>query len=394
VFNQTTVVLDQGEGTAWFTGTQSGIIPVNITGDGLSSAQTRVHVLPAIKAVKLDVDGSTASFVPATVSFAITGKDVYDNFVFESNDFINFTATDTAGEIVISTRVQLVNGRCNLTSFFRLPGEYTIRAWSDKLAQKIVSFFGVLDKTVDNIVDFESGYGKIKVTIPKNTFDKDAVFSITKKNVSVAGLKVLSKDKETLIENCKFRITAKTVNGTEIDDTSLFGQNKKITLTIPYPDIDNNGIIDDTKLLETNLRVVRFENGSWAEPASASLQLDSSKNTVTVMVNKLGVYSVLGVTTEPIIESVVVYPNPFTDNTEIGFNVGSQGEITMNIYTVTGRLIRTMNKQVTQDGYVSFSFDGKNSKDEPIANGTYIFKITGANAGKTYTKIGKLVKTE
>ena len=72
------------------------------------------------------------------------------------------------------------------------------------------------------------------------------------------------------------------------------------------------------------------------------------------------------------------YPNPFNPSTKIGFTLGKNELISLNIYDVQGRLIKTLidNEQFS-DGYHQFLWNGKNNFEEQVPSGMYLYKLKG-----------------
>ena len=88
------------------------------------------------------------------------------------------------------------------------------------------------------------------------------------------------------------------------------------------------------------------------------------------------------VVTEYDLRDVYNYPNPFTDGTWFTFKVTGDklpDELYLRIYTVAGRLIRTINipsSALGQDiGFKKVFWDGKDEDGDDIANGVYFYKM-------------------
>lgn len=96
------------------------------------------------------------------------------------------------------------------------------------------------------------------------------------------------------------------------------------------------------------------------------------------------------------LENVYNYPNPMADKTNFVFEHNFNEPLTadIKIYTVSGRLIKELNKTNITDKFVSIEWDGKDSDGDGIANGTYIYKILIKTEDGSFSKssIGKLAK--
>jgi len=96
------------------------------------------------------------------------------------------------------------------------------------------------------------------------------------------------------------------------------------------------------------------------------------------------------------IDNIYNYPNPMKDNTTFMFNHNSdiQLNVTIKIYTVSGRVIKEINQNNISDKFVAINWDGKDNDGDFIANGTYLYKLTVKSTDGSYniTTTGKLAK--
>lgn len=98
------------------------------------------------------------------------------------------------------------------------------------------------------------------------------------------------------------------------------------------------------------------------------------------------------------IEKVLNYPNPFVSYTEFWFNHNMPFEpleVQVQILTVSGKLVKTIQQQVLTDGFLSRSvtWDGKDDFGDKIGKGVYVYKLTvkSVATGKSVDKYEKLV---
>ena len=101
---------------------------------------------------------------------------------------------------------------------------------------------------------------------------------------------------------------------------------------------------------------------------------------------------------ELVLAHVLNYPNPFTTRTSFQFEHNQAGEdleIQINIKTISGRLIKTINQLVSSTGnrVNNILWDGRDNFGDKIAKGVYIYelKVRSIVSGKTSQKIEKLV---
>ncbi len=84
------------------------------------------------------------------------------------------------------------------------------------------------------------------------------------------------------------------------------------------------------------------------------------------------------------------HPNPFNPTTTIGFTLDTSGHVSLRVYDISGRLIRTLVDQQRAPGVFSEEWDGRNSYGEPAASGIYFYRLTAGN--KTLTRKAVLLK--
>ncbi|GAA4805442.1 type IX secretion system sortase PorU [Litoribaculum gwangyangense] len=102
-----------------------------------------------------------------------------------------------------------------------------------------------------------------------------------------------------------------------------------------------------------------------------------------------------------VINNVLNYPNPFVNYTEFWFNHNSSEplDVSIQIFTVSGKLIKTINGQTTGGIKTTSSlsrdmiWDGRDDFGDKIGKGVYIYKLKVHSAllNKTVEKIEKLV---
>lgn len=102
-----------------------------------------------------------------------------------------------------------------------------------------------------------------------------------------------------------------------------------------------------------------------------------------------------------VIDNVLNYPNPFVDYTEFWFNHNSSDvlDISVQIFTVSGKLVRTLNGQTNTSGKSTSTlsrdivWDGRDDFGDKIGKGVYIYKlkVKSQRLNKQIEKIQKLV---
>ena len=107
---------------------------------------------------------------------------------------------------------------------------------------------------------------------------------------------------------------------------------------------------------------------------------------------------------ELVVKNVLNYPNPFVNYTEFWFNHNSSEplDVSVQIFTVSGKLVRTINGQTSADeccgsGASSLSrsivWDGRDDFGDKIGKGVYVYKlkVKSSRLNKQVEKIQKLV---
>ncbi len=69
------------------------------------------------------------------------------------------------------------------------------------------------------------------------------------------------------------------------------------------------------------------------------------------------------------------YPNPFNPTTKIEFTLAKSGFVTLQIYDVRGRKVRTLVSEELSSGYKSVLWDGKNEAGKDVASGVYFYQL-------------------
>jgi len=92
---------------------------------------------------------------------------------------------------------------------------------------------------------------------------------------------------------------------------------------------------------------------------------------------------------------VMNYPNPFRNETSFTFVSSRDAEVTVKIFTLSGRLIRTIEATPARSGFNTILWNGQDQDGDQPANGVYLYKlIASSNDGGKVLRaesIGKMV---
>ena len=87
---------------------------------------------------------------------------------------------------------------------------------------------------------------------------------------------------------------------------------------------------------------------------------------------------------------VLNFPNPFSRKTQFTFELTNDADITVDIYTLAGRLIKSIHTQNYTLGYHRIAWDGRDEYGSLLANGVYLYKMTAEKGTQKIKHFGRL----
>jgi len=84
------------------------------------------------------------------------------------------------------------------------------------------------------------------------------------------------------------------------------------------------------------------------------------------------------------------YPNPFNSGTNICFTLDRDGRVSLGVFDILGRHVKTLVDQVQPAGRHEITWDGTDSHGQAVASGMYFYRLT--NGGRTESKKMVLLK--
>ena len=81
------------------------------------------------------------------------------------------------------------------------------------------------------------------------------------------------------------------------------------------------------------------------------------------------------------------YPNPFSVETSIQYDLAEESDVKITIYDLRGRAIKTLNEGLKDSGQHIFVWDGKNDEDKKVSSGIYFYQLKS----KQYNKTRKMI---
>jgi hypothetical protein len=165
-----------------------------------------------------------------------------------------------------------------------------------------------------------------------------------------------------------------------------FGEDKEVYLTLPYPDADNDGYVDNTDppVYEGTLKiyVLNEETSEW-ELIKGEITIDRINNLAKVRIRHLSVYALIGKAVKKNLREVRIYPNPWKPGSGDKYDtpVGEEGLVfeyltqkaKIQIFNIAGELVREYDETTGAGRYV---WPGTSDSGEKVASGIYIYIIT------------------
>jgi hypothetical protein len=135
---------------------------------------------------------------------------------------------------------------------------------------------------------------------------------------------------------------------------------------------------------------------AWTVPAS--LKADTTHKfrfSVYDLISKRGLLEmdlkVISSSGENKIDGAYNYPNPFKQGTCFTFNLYQPGDVVIRIYTIGGRMIKTLSQAGRSFGYNQLYWDGRDADGSALANGVYFYKISVKGPSGEASQMGKMV---
>ncbi|MBI5595008.1 MAG: fibronectin type III domain-containing protein [Elusimicrobia bacterium] len=243
---------------------------------------------------------------------------------------------------------------------------------------------------------------EVRITVPPNAFGSPAVLLISSSPLTVpitVSVRTLTDGLsspptgQTLVPSSLIEVVA-NVGG--VPRTSNLGS--MVTLGIPYPDTDGNGLVDGTSpaIPAENLRMYTLNTAVTRWEALPST-VDLANKRVLGQTSHFSIFALFGPTgIKPNTDQVRLYPRPwkpgsggkfdsvsFAGRTGLAIdNLPSSGNI--RIFTLSGELVRELLFNAVNVGTVIW--DGTNASGRRIASGVYFAYVRGDDGSDTIIK--------
>ncbi|MEO0085445.1 MAG: C25 family cysteine peptidase [candidate division WOR-3 bacterium] len=80
------------------------------------------------------------------------------------------------------------------------------------------------------------------------------------------------------------------------------------------------------------------------------------------------------------IDSCLVFPNPSSGPTLFTFLLSAPAQVSVKVFSISGRMIRSIPPQPCQFGYNQIEWDGNDKEGQPLPNGIYLYKLDARSA--------------
>jgi hypothetical protein len=77
------------------------------------------------------------------------------------------------------------------------------------------------------------------------------------------------------------------------------------------------------------------------------------------------------------------YPNPFNPTTTIAYSIPKRVHVSLVVYDVAGRVVRTLVDEARPANYYRIEWDGINNHGERVSSGVYFYRIVAGEFRKT-----------
>jgi hypothetical protein len=142
-----------------------------------------------------------------------------------------------------------------------------------------------------------------------------------------------------------------------------------------YGGIYNNGINDGGYAIRTMWFGFSFMYCREAEVTVPMMRYQVVRDIILWMENDVN-SNITPVPDVPMINSMSQnFPNPFNPTTTIAFGLRSKQHVTIKIFDVAGRLVKTLVNEVRDAGHYTVIWDGTNDISSSVASGVYFYKM-------------------
>jgi subtilisin family serine protease len=85
------------------------------------------------------------------------------------------------------------------------------------------------------------------------------------------------------------------------------------------------------------------------------------------------------------------FPNPFNAGTTITYDLPNSSSVTLKIFDVLGREVRTLVNDIQSAGNRRLLWDARDSRGAAVASGVYFYRLTATSVSQSFSETKKLV---
>ena len=89
--------------------------------------------------------------------------------------------------------------------------------------------------------------------------------------------------------------------------------------------------------------------------------------------------------------NVMNYPNPFQNETDFTFVLTQPGDVSVDVYTVSGRHIKKLEFDMMNAGFNRIYWNGLDEDGDELANGVYIYRVKAKNGSEITEETSKVI---
>ena len=289
----------------------------------------------------------------------------------------------TLGEVIFKGQATIENGQFEFD--FIVPRDISIPVGNGKVSFYAQANIGLSDQTGSN---FNIKIGGINENAPEDNIGPVINLYMNDENFVSGGI---TNESPTFLAKLQDDNGINTASGIGHNITAVLDgdETNPIVLNDYYQaavdDYTNGTVTYPFRDLEPGMHTITFK--AW----------DVYNNSSTAEIQ----FNVFDKDEALVIDNVLNYPNPFVSYTEFWFNHNSDEalDVSVQIFTVSGKLVRTLNGQTT-GGSKSVSslskdivWDGRDDFGDKIGKGVYVYKlkVKSNRLNKQVEKIQKLV---
>lgn len=89
------------------------------------------------------------------------------------------------------------------------------------------------------------------------------------------------------------------------------------------------------------------------------------------------------VATGLVMANLLIYPHPVADETAFTYVLSHDAEVTVEVFSLAGRLVRRLQSGRQVAGFQQTNWDGRSDSGQPLATGTYLCRVIARSADRT-----------